>query len=96
MELHDFGWALAKMREGLKVAREGWNGKGLWVTISGGLVGLPAEKFWNANNKAFAESRGGSADVDPYFTLKTAKDTIQMGWAPSGSDALATDWIVVD
>lgn len=92
MELHDFGWALAQMRNGKMVRRDGWNGKGLWITISGGLANLPADKFWNPNNRAFAERNGGSADVDPYFTLKTAKNTIQMGWAPSGSDALATDW----
>tara|TARA_R110000744_G_scaffold368343_1_gene478195 strand:- start:681 stop:917 length:237 start_codon:yes stop_codon:yes gene_type:complete len=33
MELHDFGWALNKLRQGLKVARSGWNGKGMWLAL---------------------------------------------------------------
>lgn len=28
-----FGWALEKLKKGLKVARKGWNGKGLWLEL---------------------------------------------------------------
>ncbi len=30
---HSFGWALRKLKKGLKVARKGWNGKGLWLEL---------------------------------------------------------------
>lgn len=33
MEEHDFGWALFQLRKGLKVYREGWNGKGMWIDL---------------------------------------------------------------
>lgn len=31
-----FGWALAKMHDGEAVARRGWNGQGMWLSICGG------------------------------------------------------------
>jgi hypothetical protein len=33
MEEHDFGWALRKLKGGYKVARSGWNGKGMWLAL---------------------------------------------------------------
>lgn len=30
---HDFGWALNRLRDGLLVCREGWNGKGMWLGL---------------------------------------------------------------
>ena len=27
----DFGWALQQLKAGLRVCREGWNGKGMWI-----------------------------------------------------------------
>ena len=91
-----FGMAIEAMKQGHKVARAGWNGKGMWISVSPGSQALPADKFWNPNNRAFAESKGGTADVEPTITMKTARDTIQMGWSPTVSDALAEDWYLVD
>jgi Protein of unknown function (DUF2829) len=28
-----FGWALDELKAGFKVAREGWNGKGMWLAL---------------------------------------------------------------
>lgn len=33
MEFHDFGWALRHLRNGKRVARAGWNGKGMWLEL---------------------------------------------------------------
>lgn len=30
---HGIGWAVKQMHKGERVARAGWNGKGLWVAI---------------------------------------------------------------
>jgi hypothetical protein len=30
---YDFGGALAALREGRRVSREGWNGKGMWIAL---------------------------------------------------------------
>ncbi len=45
METKDFGWAIRKIKEGYKVYRSGWNGKGMWLHLqvpdSGSKMGLP-------------------------------------------------------
>lgn len=90
-----FGHALAAMNEGHKVARAGWNGKGMWITLGQGFNGLKAENFWNKHTREFAEKNGGKADVLPYFIMKTADNKILMGWLASQTDMIATDWGIV-
>jgi hypothetical protein len=34
-EEYNFGWALFALRRGLKVARKGWNGKGMFLELQG-------------------------------------------------------------
>ncbi|RUX60148.1 DUF2829 domain-containing protein [Mesorhizobium sp. M7A.F.Ca.CA.002.12.1.1] len=87
-----FSEALRAMKHGGKVARAGWNGKGMWICIGSGTPGLSASSFWNQHTRAFAEENGGHADVEPYLIMKTAQNTIQMGWVPSQADVLADDW----
>lgn len=100
----DFGMALAALKLGKKVARVGWNGKGMWLSLSCGPNGdaiagrreIAAENFWSKNNSEFALQNGGSAVVLPCITMKTASDEILMGWLASQSDMLAEDWQVVE
>lgn len=91
-----FGLALEAMKVGKKVARVGWNGKAMWVAVSPGSTDLPAERFWNPNNRAFAEANGGKADVLPCVTMKTADNKILMGWLASQTDMLSDDWVIVE
>lgn len=92
-----FGTALEAMKEGKKVARSGWNGKGMWIALSPGSKALPAERFWNPNNREWAMSRPRQqADVLPRITMKTATDEILMGWLASQTDMLAEDWVIVE
>lgn len=91
-----FGQALEALKSGKRVARIGWNGKGMWLSYSPGHSGLPAEKFWSPHNRKFAEQNGGSADVLPCITMKTADNKILMGWLASQTDMLAADWQVLD
>lgn len=30
---HDFGWALAQLWDGLRVCRQNWNGKGMYLEL---------------------------------------------------------------
>ena len=92
----DFGQALIALKIGSRVARSGWNGKGMWLALTPGTQSLSADKFWSPQNKAFASSRPErSADVLPCITMKTADDKILMGWLASQSDMLADDWEIV-
>lgn len=100
----DFGDAIRALKQGKKVAREGWNGKGMWLSLSsnGSSSGFPlarsvaTELFWSENNRRYAEERGGFATVLPCITMKTATGEILMGWLASQSDMLSEDWVIVD
>ena len=93
---YSFSEALQALKDGYRVQRSGWNGKNMWIALGAGNAELPADKFWNPHSKAHAENNGGSATVDSYFIMKTAQDTIQMGWVPSQADMLAEDWVVIE
>lgn len=98
-----FGMALEALKQGQRVARAGWNGKGMWLSLSCGPGGdaiagrreIAAENFWSANNSEYARQNGGSAVVLPCITMKTATGEILMGWLASQSDMLAEDWIII-
>ncbi|AUX86911.1 DUF2829 domain-containing protein [Acinetobacter sp. ACNIH2] len=90
-----FGDALIALKQGKKVARSGWNGKDQYVVAQGESKQVESTYIWNPHNKAHAEKIGGYIDVAPYCTLKTAQDTLAMGWVPSTGDLFAEDWVVV-
>jgi hypothetical protein len=92
-----FGLAIEAMKKGFKVARRGWNGKGMWIALSQNpLNPLPADHFWCGHAQNFAFENGGSADVLPTLIMKTADNRILMGWLASQTDMLAEDWMVIE
>ena len=95
--LMDFGDAIRALKRGQKVARKGWNGKGMWLSLSGSLGprNIAFENFWSRNNSGYARLNGGSASVLPCVTMKTATGEILMGWLASQTDMLAEDWEIV-
>ena len=90
-----FGLAVEALKLGHKVARKGWNGADMFLVLSPGAKQLPSERFFNKDLKEYALSIGGTMDVRPSFMLKTAQEDVAY-WSPSGSDALAEDWIIVE
>jgi hypothetical protein len=92
-----FGLAIEALKLGKRVARAGWNGKGMWLSLSGdGVTEIDAASFWSHNNRAYAEANGGTAKVLPSITMKTATGEILMGWLASQTDMLAQDWQIVE
>lgn len=53
--LKDVGFdvALLAMKAGYRVARAGWNGKGMWICLGEGRTLYNAEAFWNKHTKRF-------------------------------------------
>ncbi len=90
-----FGLAIEAMKLGKKVAREGWNGKDMWITVGKGTKDLDSKQFWNPHTKAHAENQGGIATVDDYIIMKTATGSICMGWLASQADILSEDWQIL-
>lgn len=91
-----FGLAIEAMKQGRRVARAGWNGKGMWICLSPGRKSFSAVDFWAPANGQFALEQGGTAEVLPSITMKTADDKILMGWLASQTDMLAEDWVIVE
>lgn len=83
-----FGDALEAMKDGKRVAREGWNGKGAYIFLA-------YEPDFNtpADLSAFADKE---VEVGDMIVMKTAQDTLAPGWLASQTDMLAEDWFVVE
>ncbi len=93
-----FGMALEALKQGKRVARKGWNGKGMWLSLSGKLEGhsVTAGAFWSPHNRAYAETQPfRMAKVLPCITMKTATGEVLMGWLASPTDMLADDWEIL-
>lgn len=95
-----FGLALEALKAGERITRAGWNGKGMWLSLSGPLEGrvIGADDFWSENNRQWARQHGG-AMVLPCITMKTinasGREAILMGWLASQTDMLSNDWQIV-
>lgn len=88
---YDFSWALAMLKDGLRVRRKGWNGKGLCVAMQQGY----SEVLANPHTvQAFDLEEGDIVEVKPYFQIKDSNNVLNT-WVPSVSDLLAEDWEVV-
>jgi hypothetical protein len=84
-----FGEALELLKAGKRVARAGWNGKGMFVFL------VPGSNFKvNRPPLLGIYPEGTEINYRPHIDLKGADGSIST-WAPSGSDALAEDWVEV-
>lgn len=93
----NFGLAIEALKLGKRVARAGWNGKGMWLALSCGETReIEAASFWSEHNRDHAIAQGGKAKVLPSITMKTATGEILMGWLASQTDMLADDWSIVE
>lgn len=89
----NFGQAIEALKEGKKMARKGWNGKGMFVVYQKGYPnGIPCNK---QTAEAWGLNEGDLFKVRPYLQLRTAQGDHAM-WTPSTSDALAEDWEIVE
>lgn len=90
----DIGDAIRAMRtEGKRVARTGWNGKGMWLCYQ---RGYPEGVSINANTaRATGLPEGSTCRFLPYIMMRTAHDEF-VPWLASQTDLLACDWVVVE
>ena len=91
-----FSEALVHLEEGLRISRSGWNGKGMWIALYPGEIGMPSHKLVCRHAKSFAVGNGGKADVLPCVMMKTSDSKILFGWLASQSDLTSDDWEVVE
>lgn len=74
-----FGDAIKYLKRGLKVSRKGWNGKGMYLFLADG------ENLTSCLSE-------GDFECASSVCMKTAQNTICVGWLASQADMLSEDW----
>ena len=86
----DFGWAIQRLKEGNKVARKGWNGKGMFLFL------VPGSTFKvNRPPLLGIYPEGTEINYHAHIDMKTADGQI-VPWLASQTDILAEDWKLVE
>lgn len=96
----NFGQAIEALKNGNKVCRAGWNGKGMWIVLMPALS-LPPHSSQEPGakvNDRTAKHIGEDTPLDsqPYIAMWTAQGQWQPGWLASQADMLAEDWQIAD
>lgn len=85
----NFGDVITALKEGRRVTRNGWNGKGMY------LYYVPAASYPAVTEIAKAEfGEDAMVPYEAYVAMKNAQGTISI-WAPSQVDMFAEDWIIL-
>lgn len=92
----DFGDAIRAMKSGKRVARAGWNGKGMWVALTpGSSFQASMAKAGHAAKHRAEEMGEGIINLLPHIDMRAADGSMVVGWLASQTDMLAEDWEVV-
>lgn len=85
----DFGDAIRAMKAGKRVAREGWNGKGMFLFLVNGST-------FTVNREPLLSIMGEGTQVQyhAHIDMKTAQGYV-VPWLASQADMLADDWVEV-
>lgn len=90
-----FGLAIEAMKDGKKVAREGWNGKGMFIYITAGSV-VPKKRLKPETAEKLSGFCSPTATINAHIDMKTADNSVVVGWLASQTDMLAEDWMIVE
>lgn len=84
-----FGDAIEAAKQGKKIARAGWNGKGMF------LYYVPAAAYPPSTEVAKKAFCGENVPYGAYIAMKTAQGNV-VPWLASQTDMLADDWYIVE
>lgn len=85
----DFGDALVNVKAGNRVAREGWNGKDMFIFL------VPGSSFEvNRPPLLGIYVEGTVIDYHAHIDMKTVDGSV-VPWLASQDDMLCEDWVVV-
>jgi len=87
-----FGHAVEMLKLGHKVARKGWNSKGMFLfLVPGGTINVTADR---PLGMAAPDLVGTTLNYLPHVDMKTAQGDV-VPWLASQSDILADDWTLI-
>lgn len=92
----NFGQAIEALKAGKKVARTGWNGKGMFIyMVRGTLVDkdrLRNEAYTHLKDCDSCGDSTGAVTINAHIDMKAADGSVVVGWLASQTDMLAEDW----
>lgn len=93
-----FGDAVEALKAGFRVAREGWNGKDMFLFLLKAQNGIPTAVIYDPALRQVIEDKVGGETFDAYGSIRmfTADKKILTGWLASQTDILSEDWTVLD
>lgn len=92
-----FGQAIESLKAGQKVARKGWNGKGMWLVLVPGTKDV-ALRAGTPYEKALGDVPPIEilAHIDMWTTNAQGRRAMLPGWLASQTDMLSEDWEIVE
>ena len=85
-EVMDFGVAIMNLKEGRRVTRKGWNGKGQYLELATDI------SYTSAAGQVINCEHAAIGNKAIAFVGTSG---VQMGWLASQADMLAEDWIIL-
>lgn len=79
----NFGQAIEALKQGKRVAREGWNGKGIFIELQ-----IPDENSKMTHPYIFIDTTGLN-------TQNTKAPKNRVPWLASQTDMLSDDWVIL-
>ena len=85
-----FGQAIEALKQGKRVARQGWNGKGMFLYLVQGST-------FKVNRPPLLGiyDEGTEIKYHPHIDMKTADEKV-VPWLASQTDVLAEDWMILE
>ncbi|MCP9358688.1 DUF2829 domain-containing protein [Liquorilactobacillus satsumensis] len=88
----DFGKAITSLKQGYRVARKGWNGKGIFIELKKGEhLDTPNNRFDKVMTHDFIYIDTTGLQSDNPDAPKS-----RVPWLASQTDMLAEDWYIVE
>lgn len=94
----NYGNALEALKNGGRIARQGWNGKSMFLFLVPGSVDGSSKfhpDFDGISADLFEAGDTGTVTRLPCIGMKTASGALLHGWLASQTDMLANDWVVL-
>ena len=90
-----FGDAIIALKQGKKVARSGWNGKGMWLILVPGQKEVALRQGTPYGDALALTSCEILPHIDMWTTNADGRRAMLPGWLASQTDMLAEDWMLV-
>ena len=94
----NFGQAIEALKQGKRIARQGWNGKGMFVfkqvPANVGIQYVPNMQSLPSDVKDEFVKRGNNLNYSNQMCIVKEDNTID-SWVASSSDTFAEDWQIL-